>query len=52
MPRCRDCQQVLATAELRRLPRGFRCKDAADCQRRRERAEARKQLALFEEAAR
>jgi hypothetical protein len=50
MPRCRDCQQQLATAELRRLPKGFRCKDAADCEHRREKGQ--KQLALFEETAR
>lgn len=39
MPRCRDCQQM--------LPRGFRCKDEARCERRREQQRAR--LTLFEE---
>lgn len=27
MPQCWRCERVLATAELRRSPRGFVCKD-------------------------
>ncbi len=52
MPRCLDCldcQNMLASAEVRRLPANrWRCKDPARCEARREKA-ARQLSLLVEE---
>lgn len=44
MPVCRDCLKQQPTCELRRAPRGPKCKDALACARRRDDTETVERL--------
>lgn len=34
MPRCFICDRVQASAEVRKVPKGYRCKDTTSCVKR------------------